>query len=97
MTASIPNEVFKAPGDVLDYMWNWADWLPSGDSISVSTFTAASGITVEVSPAASHTGTSATVWIGGGTVDQTYTVTNQIVTTGGRTAQWTTTVVVQNL
>ncbi len=89
------NEVFKAPADVLDYLWNWSYWLPAGDSIASSSFTADSGITIEVSPAASHTTSSSTVWLGGGTADQTYSVTCQVVTTGGRTAQWSTTVVVQ--
>lgn len=29
----------KAPDDVLDYQWNWADWMASGDSISTVAWT----------------------------------------------------------
>jgi hypothetical protein len=29
----------KAPDDVLDYMWNWGNWMPSGDSISTVNWT----------------------------------------------------------
>ena len=32
-----------------------------------------------------HTATKATVWLSGGQAGATYTVTNRIVTTGGRT------------
>lgn len=29
----------KAPSDVLDYMWNWGNWMPTGDSISTVAWT----------------------------------------------------------
>lgn len=29
----------KAPDDVLDYMWNWGNWMPTGDSISTVAWT----------------------------------------------------------
>lgn len=77
----------KAPTDILDYEWDWSVWMPTGDTISAVTFTAQSGITIEVSPAQSHTGTTATVWLGGGTAGTTYTITCQITTTAGRVAQ----------
>lgn len=87
----------KAPSDILDFTWDWSVWLPGGDTISGITFTATSGITVEGSPAPSHTTTSATVWLGSGTASTVYQVTCQITTVGGRTAQWTQNVNVVNL
>ena len=47
--------------------------------------------------AQSSTSTSATVFIGSGTVGNTYTITCQITTVGGRTAQWTQSLNVVNL
>lgn len=29
----------KAPDDVLDYMWNWGNWMPTGDAISTVAWT----------------------------------------------------------
>lgn len=72
----------KDPDDVLDYQIDWSDWLPTGDTISTSTWTADTGITVD---SESETTTVATVWLSGGTVGNTYSVRNRIVTTGGRT------------
>lgn len=79
----------KAPEDILDFTWDWSTWLTQGDTISTFSFTAAEGLTIETSPASTNTATTCTVWIGTGTAGQSYTVTNQITTAGGRTAQWT--------
>jgi hypothetical protein len=87
----------KAPADVLDYEWDWSQWLPTGDTISGITFTATTGITIASSPAPSHTTTTATVWLQSGTAGNVYAVTCQIVTTGGRTASWSQNVNVVNL
>lgn len=66
---------------VLDYVVDWSAWLV-GDTISTSTFTADTGLTVGTT---SHTTTTATVWISGGTTGQKYNVVNRITTVGGRT------------
>jgi hypothetical protein len=83
--------LYKAPSDILDYEWDWGTdgWLPAGDSIASVSWTAEDGITVEESPAASSTSTTATVWIGGGTAGSSYTLTCQVTTTAGRVGQWT--------
>lgn len=78
----------KAPDDTLDYEWDWSVWMPTGDTISTVSFTAADGITIESSPAPSNTTTTATIWLGGGTSGDTYDVTCQITTAAGRIAQW---------
>jgi hypothetical protein len=87
----------KAPTDILDYEWDWSVWLPTGDTISSVVWTAESGLTIEVSPAPSHASTNATVWIGGGTAGNTYTLECQITTAAGRVAQNTQNVNVVNL
>jgi hypothetical protein len=71
----------KDPDALLDYSIDWAKWL-AGDEIAASDWTVPAGLT-KVSD--THSTTKATVWLSGGTADQTYQVTNRITTTGGRT------------
>jgi hypothetical protein len=80
----------KDPNATLDYVWDWSKWLtPLSDTISAVTFTAETGLTVGTT---SHTGTTATVWLSGGTADTSYNVVCHITTTGGRTNDRTATV-----
>lgn len=72
----------KDPNAVLDYTWNWAAWLASGDTLSGSTVTADTGLTVE---SFSIVGQTVTAWLSGGEAGTSYRVTCQAVTTGGRT------------
>jgi hypothetical protein len=76
--------------DVCDYTINWYDTsqtpvLAADETISTSTWSADTGITIVSSPAASHTDTTTTVWLSGGTVNTPYKVYNTIVTSAGRT------------
>lgn len=71
----------KDPSAVLDYAVDWATWLDE-DTISASTWTVPAGITKDSD---TFTTTTATVWLSGGTAGSHYTLTNRIVTTGGRT------------
>lgn len=71
----------KDPNAVLDYTIDWTRWL-SGDQIVTSEWLVPTGLT---KVADSKTASSATVWLSGGTAGQSYTVTNRITTTGGRT------------
>jgi len=71
----------KDPNAVLDYSVDWSRWL-DGDTIATSVWTVPAGLT-KVSDA--NTTTKTTAWLSGGTADQSYTVTNRITTTGGRT------------
>lgn len=71
----------KDPAAVLDYSINWTDWLPDGDTITTSTWTADAGITMDSD---SNTTTAATVWVSGGTVGESYNLVNHIVTADGR-------------
>lgn len=83
----------KDPGDRVDYLIDYADWL-DGDAITgTPAWTLPAGITQY---AASNTTTDATIWLSGGTHGQDYTVTNIITTTGGRIKQQSFTVQVRN-
>lgn len=87
--------ITKDPNAVLDYRFNWADWLAEvGDTISASTWTPDTGITKDSS---ANTTTTATVWLSGGTAGQSYEVVNHITTAGGRQDDRTLLVRVRNL
>lgn len=72
----------KAPGETLDYVVDWTTWL-GADTISSSAWVVPSAL---ITGTASNSTTTATQFIGGGQAEQDYTVTNTIVTAGGRTA-----------
>ncbi len=71
----------KDPTEVLDYTIDW-ETLLDGDTISTSDWAVDTGITQD---SESETTTLAIIWVSGGTVDKQYTLTNTIVTAGGRT------------
>lgn len=71
----------KDPEALLDYQVDWAAWL-GADTIDTSVWSVPTGLTAETD---SKTNTTATIWLSGGTSGQTYRVTNQIETVGGRT------------
>jgi hypothetical protein len=74
----------KDPDAVLDYKWDWSDWLDTGETIASHTIAAVTGITKD-SSALTDANTSVTAWYSGGTALNDYTVTCQIVTTDSRT------------
>ena len=71
----------KDPNAVLDYSLDWTRWL-DGDAIATSEWIVPDGL-VRVTD--SRTTKIATVWLSGGLAGQSYTITNRITTTGGRT------------
>ncbi len=71
----------KDPNEVLDYDLNWSARL-AGDTIATSTWIVPDGITKD-SDSTSDTATK--IWLSGGTEGETYTLTNRVVTEGGRT------------
>lgn len=90
MTA-LPWERTKDPDDVLDYEFDWnagdAPGLDDGDVIVTSTFPGFPAGITKVSD--SHTNTTVTLWLSGGTDGETYEIVNRIVTNGGRTMDQT--------
>lgn len=71
----------KDPAGIIDYTVRWTSWLPSGDTISSSTWIVPAGI-VKVSEA--NNTTDAIIFLASGTVGQIYPVTNRVITAGGR-------------
>lgn len=69
--------------DPQDFNVDWSSWLSArADTIVVSTWVVDTpGITVS---SETETTTSATVWLSGGTLGESYSLTNQITTAGGR-------------
>ena len=80
------NQFTKDPNETLDFTFDWSSWLPSGDTISTSVFTVDAGIT---NASSSNTTTTATIFLSGGTAGTRYKVANRITTGGGRTAERT--------
>src|SRR5690606_36092562 len=84
----------KDPSAVLDYVFDWTEWLATGETIAVDsetgekliTITADTGITVDSST--EDTG-KVTVWLSGGTAGINYKVACKITTTAGRTDERT--------
>ena len=77
--------VLKDPDAVLDYSINWAPWLPDGDTIATSTWIVTGPDSTLAEDSSSKSTTVTTVWLSGGTLGLSYTVTNRVVTTAGRT------------
>lgn len=76
----------KDPESRLDYQLTWGDWLPSGDTITASTWTAEtiSGDTDNLNVTSDEfTDTTTTVTVNGGTEGNIYRLYNQITTNGG--------------
>lgn len=71
----------KDPGAKKDYRKDWSQWLDEGDVIETSTWTVPDELEHVTD---SHDDTSATIWLAGGTLGASYTVTNHIVTADGR-------------
>ena len=75
--------IYKDPDDRKDYIIDWSSWLEALDTIASVAWIVPTGINND---AQSHTTTTATVWLSGGTVDMSYDITCRITTTGGLVA-----------
>lgn len=83
----------KDPGAVLDYGFDWSDWLGIGETISTSSWTVPLGIT-NVSD--SKTNTLTTIWVSGGTNGTDYSLVNHIKTNANREDERTHIIKVRN-
>jgi hypothetical protein len=70
----------KDPQAVLDYEFDWAAWLASGETIASFVVTVA-GVALDSSAAST---TAVTAWISGGTLGELASVACRITTTAGR-------------
>jgi len=76
----------KDPSAVLDWAFDWTDWLATGETITDHTITADTGITVDSS---TELDGKVTVWLSGGTAGINYKVACKITSTAGRTDERT--------
>lgn len=78
----------KDPQAVLDWKYDWVNWMAAGETISgTPTITITpSGLTKD---SQANTTTSVTVWLSSGTLGVTYRVACRIVTSQGRTDERT--------
>jgi len=79
----------KDPDAVLNYVFDWSDWLATGETISTSLMTVETGLTLDSD---SNTTTTATATLSGGTAGESYAVANKITTSTGQTDERTITI-----
>jgi len=84
----------KDPGAVLDYTWDWADFLQDGEAIAEKAVTSDTPELVVDSQAANDT--QVTAWLSGGLDEQECIVTCRITTTQDRTDERSIYVLVYN-
>lgn len=73
-------EFQKDPAALLDYQFDWTDWLDQGETISSYTIDADPGLTVHSD---AQDGPVVTVWLSGGTAGRIYNVTCTITSSVG--------------
>lgn len=83
----------KDPDAKLPWSWDWTDWLAEGETIVESEMTVSAGLVKE---SESHSATSATVWLSGGSPGTPYSVANRIETSMGKIDERTITIRVTN-
>ena len=77
----------KDPQAVLDWAFDWSNWLATSEQISgTPTITVESGLTKD---SQSNTTNKVTVWLSGGTLGEVYRVSCRITTNQGRTDERT--------
>jgi hypothetical protein len=70
------------PDAVLDYAWDWSDWLREGEFVRSAITEQSADLTVS---AAQHDGQRVFAWVEGGSNAETYPVSCRITTSQGRT------------
>ena len=80
------NQYTKDPSAVLDWAFDWTDWLAAAETITNHTITADTGLTVDSS---TEDAGVVTVWLSGGTAGENYKVACLVETSAGRTDERT--------
>jgi hypothetical protein len=83
----------KDPDAVLDYIFDWMEWLSTSEVIVNSVMTVSPGLTLDSS---NNTNTQATAWVSGGTPGIPYLLSNKITTNQGRIDERSITIRVTN-
>ncbi len=86
------------PDSVLDYTFDWSEWLRSGETITLYNVTTAphnhtDALTANVSEVSD---TKITVWLQGGVLNKKYHVTSTITTSDGREESATVVILIKN-
>ena len=84
----------KHPDAVLDYGFDWSDWLESAETIASSEWDVPSGLSEE--SLSGYTDTTTLIWLAGGIKDEDYDVINHITTSEGREDSRTMTIKVRS-
>lgn len=87
----------KDPADALDFEVDWDTWLATGETIAAVDWTVPAGIVEPASPTTEPTGTTATIWLEGGTAGEDYDIGCRITTNQGRIVERSFTVLVREL
>ena len=82
----LSNQFIKDPSAVLDWVFDWTDWLAAAETIASHDITADTGLTVDSS---TEDAGLVTVWLSGGIAGENYKVACKIVTSEGRTDERT--------
>lgn len=95
MSVAAPvREFVKDPTSVLDFFFDWSDWLGPWDSITASVW-AVSGTDAILSAGSQTFGASlVTTWVSAGTSGVSYDLSNTITTAQGRTEKRTARIIV---
>ena len=73
----MPSSFLKDPNAILDYKFDWSNWLEAGEIIASHVIVVSTGITKDSS---SNDDDSVTVWLSGGSAGVSYNVTCRITT-----------------
>ncbi len=92
MSLTLQNPL-KDPSAVLDYAFDWTDWLATSETIANHTITADTGIVVDSS---TENAGIVTVWLSGGEAGKWYKVACKITTNAGRIDERTLHIRVEN-
>lgn len=83
---------YQDPDALMDYTIDWGSrWLGT-DTIATSEWIVPDGINMNTT---SNTPTKATIWLSGGTLGESYDVTNRVTTDGGRIQDQTLRIVIK--
>ena len=82
----LTNQYTKDPSAILDWAYDWTDWLAAAETITDHTITADTGLTVDSSTEEAGV---VTVWLSGGTAGENYKVACLVETSAGRTDERT--------